>query len=72
MEADDLTELAAQMDAFSSLVVDGGRIVYERAYKESNLDGVRSRIASRGAGERLTIQRFPDGYKIVISRVLLI
>lgn len=70
-EADVLMEVVAQMGAFESLVVEGGQMTYERAFKVVTLDEVRDRIARRLAGEKLTVQRFPDGYKLVFSRYLL-
>jgi riboflavin biosynthesis pyrimidine reductase len=71
-EADVLMEVVAQMSAFESLVVDGGQMMYERAFKATTLDEVRSRIAERRAGERLTVQRYPDGFRLVLSRQLLV
>jgi hypothetical protein len=71
-EIDALAELIGRMDAFETLVVDGGRICLERAYKATSLEEVRSRIAERRAGERLTVQRFPDGYRLVLTRYLLV
>jgi len=70
-EADVLMEVVAQMVAFESLVVDSGQMIYERAFKVVTLDEVRCRIAGRLAGEKLTVQRFPDGYKLTFSRCLL-
>ena len=71
-EADLVAALVAKLEPFETLVVDGGRIWGQRAYKETTLADCQQRIASAwSAQHRLEVTRFVDGYKLLVSRNLL-
>lgn len=71
-DAEALAEIISRMDTFETLVVDDGNIYLERAYKAATLAEALSRIVERRAGERLTVHRFPDGYKLTLTRRLFV
>lgn len=73
VDADRLIEsLVEAMGAFETLTISDGRIVHERGFKAASLAEVREYLATRRDGERLVVSRFPDGWKLTFSRLLLL
>tara|TARA_R110000868_G_scaffold27521_9_gene104335 strand:- start:1264 stop:1488 length:225 start_codon:yes stop_codon:yes gene_type:complete len=71
-DTDVVAALVAKLDPFETLVVDGGRIWGQRAYKETTLADCQQRIAACWTPQhRLEVTRFVDGYKLTVLRSLL-
>ena len=71
-EADLVAALVAKLEPFETLVVDGGGIWGQRAYKEATLAEAQQRIAACWTPQhRLEVTRFVDGYKLTVLRSLL-
>ena len=71
-DTDVVAALVAKLEPFETLVVDGGRIWGQRAYKETTLADCQQRIAACWTPQhRLEVTRFVDGYKLTVLRSLL-
>lgn len=71
-ETDLVAALVAALEPFETLVVEGGRVWGQRAYKEATLGDAQRRIATCWTPQhRLEVTRFVDGYKLTVLRSLL-
>lgn len=71
-ETDVVAALVAKLEPFETLVVEGGRIWGQRAYKEATLEETQRRIVTCWTPtQRLEVTRYAEGYKLTVLRSLL-
>lgn len=70
LDLSSVVQLCKTLPEFGSLRVAGGKVRMERAFKVSSLAELEQVIADWQPGETLTVDRFPDGYRILFSRMI--
>ena len=68
-DVDNLAKLCEQLPDYGKLIVDSSGVRWVRSFKVQ-AQQLRSVLALRTAEEHLEVDRFPDGYRITMQRIL--
>ena len=69
IDVDNLAKLCEQLPDYGKLIVDSNSVRWVRSFKVQ-AQQLRSVLALRTADEHLEVDRFPDGFRVTMQRVL--
>lgn len=70
-DVESLARLAESLPDYGKLIVDASGLSWRRSYKITHAQ-LRSTLALRQEGEQVEVERYPEGFRVTIMRIIAI